>query len=102
MLSLSYFCTLRLKTCVSKYTTLWFCVHSYLSENIFTAAIKDEALLIKSHVVSSAIDGAGSITLAGSALPLPVFTSAVNGYALDNIMLTIKDHLLCLSISVTD
>lgn len=54
--------------------------HSYLSENIFTAAIKGEALLIKSHVVSSTIDRTGSITLVSRALPLPVFTSAENRF----------------------
>lgn len=58
------------------------CLNSYLSENVFATAIKGEALLIKSHVVSSTVDGAGSITLVGSALPLHVFTSAVIGYTL--------------------
>lgn len=57
--------------------TKCFSVHSYLSENIFTVAIKIEALLIKSHVVSIPIDRASYITLVVSALPLPVFTSAV-------------------------
>lgn len=66
-------------------------VCSYLSENAFTTAIKGVALLIKSHVVSSAIDRAGSITLFGRALPLHVFTSAVNRYALDCFRLIIKD-----------
>lgn len=53
-------------------------MHFYLSENVFTVAIKGEALLVKSHVVSIPIDRAGSVTLVGSALPLPVLTSAVN------------------------
>lgn len=66
----------------------WFCVHSYLSENIFTVAIKRETLLIKSHVVSIPIDRAGSITRVGSALPLPVFTSAVNRYRLGSVQMS--------------
>lgn len=68
--------------------------HSYLSENVFTAAIKGEALLIKSHIVSSTIDRTGSITLVSRALPLPVFTSAVNG--LDGIRLITNDMRFCL------
>lgn len=76
------------------------CVYSHLSKNVFTVAIKVEALLIKCHVVSSTINRAGSITLVGSALPFPICTSAVNTYRWDNTGLTIKD--ICLYFSVTD
>lgn len=77
------------------------CVHSYLSENVFTVAIKGEALPIKGHVVSSTIDRAGSITLIGRADPFSIFTSAVNRCSIDGIRLKKSLFLLVTDIGVT-